>query len=46
MLILQNYKEIKYLIYRKLPPPIMYKSDFIERSEIDTLYSEIFLLNI
>ena len=36
----------KYLIHRKLPHPTMYKSDFIEGSEIDTLYSEFFLLNI
>ena len=43
---LQDCKLEKYLIHRKLPHPTMYKSDFIEGSEIDTLYSEFFLLNI
>jgi hypothetical protein len=43
---LQNCKVGKYLIHRKLAYPMMYKSDFIERSEIDTLYSEFFLLNL
>ena len=43
---LQNCKVSKYFIHRKLPYPSMYKSDFNEISEIDSLYSEYFLLNI
>ena len=43
---LQNSQVTKYLIHRKLTHPTMYKSDFIERNRIDTLYSEFFLLDI
>ena len=43
---LQNCKVSKFLIYRKLPFPTMYKTDLNEICEIDTLYSEYFLLNI
>ena len=43
---LQKCKVSKYFIRRKLPYPSMYNSDFNEISEIDSLYSEYFLLNI
>ena len=43
---LQNCKVSKLSIHRKLPFPTMYKSDLNEILEIDTLYSEFFLLNI
>ena len=34
------------LIRRKLPYPTMYKSDINMKNDIDSLYSEYFLLNI
>ena len=43
---LHNRKVSKFFIHRKLPYPSMYKSDFDEICEIDSLYSEYFLLNI
>jgi hypothetical protein len=42
---LQNCKIGKYFIHRKLSYPMMYKSDVVETGEIDTLYSEFFILN-